>query len=341
MPNNPKISVLLPVYNSELYIKEAIDSILNQTFSDFELLVIDDASTNTSVEIIQSYTDSRIQLIVKSQNSGYTNSLNHGLTIAKGEYIARMDSDDISMPTRFEKQIAFLDNNTDYVLCGANFSILESNEVKILPENHDDIQMQFIANCCIAHPVVMLRKSVFLENKIQYNAEKEPAEDYDLWVRLLQYGKLHNIQEVLLRYRVHNMQTSNLKATKQAKNSLDIKLDLFKYLKPSFNEIEETVYRKRMSNLSIDLNELEVFKSINQEILGKNLEKKFFNHLLLSNYFNKFEKQLLFKYFYNRQKYKPTILIQYLEKRKTLQPKFTFKDELKLVLKCLIFYKTK
>lgn len=331
----------MPVYNSELYIKEAIESILNQTFSDFELIIIDDASTDKSVEIIQSYTDSRIQLIVKPQNSGYTNSLNHGLTIAKGKYIARMDSDDSSMPTRFEKQIAFLDSNPDYVLCGTNFSILETNEIKILPENHDAIQMQFIANCCMAHPSVMFRKSVFLENNIQYNSEKEPAEDYDLWVRLLQYGKLYNIQDVLLRYRVHNMQTSHLKAAKQAKNSLDIKLDLFKYLKPSFNEIEETIYRKRLSDLPIDLNELEILKAINQEILDRNAEKKFFNHLLLSNYFNKVEQQLLFKYFYNRQKYKPAIFIQYLEKRKILQPKFSFKDELKLVLKCLIFYKSK
>ena len=100
MVASPKISVLMPVYNSELYIKEAIDSILNQTFTDFEFIIIDDASTDKSVEIIQSYTDSRIQLIVKSHNSGYTNSLNHGLTIARGDYIARMDSDDISMPKK-------------------------------------------------------------------------------------------------------------------------------------------------------------------------------------------------------------------------------------------------
>ncbi len=120
----PRITVIMPVYNCELYIKEAIDSILNQTFTDFEFLIIDDASTDKTVSIIKEYKDFRIQLIEKEGNKGISDSLNYGLKVAKGEYIARMDGDDISLPERFVKQVTFLDSNPDVILCGSNFGII-------------------------------------------------------------------------------------------------------------------------------------------------------------------------------------------------------------------------
>ncbi len=342
MQNNPKISVILPVYNCELYIKDAMDSILNQTYTDFELLVIDDASTDKTVEIIKSYTDSRIILIQKPKNLGYTDSLNYGLKNAKGEYIARMDGDDFSLPTRFEKQVAFLDTHPDAVLCGANYSIIGTEVTNQLPENNDEIQIQFIRNNCIAHPVVMLRNSILKENAIVYDVTKEPAEDFDLWVRLLNYGKLHNLQEVLLNYRVHQKQVSNLQSEKQRNVSIDTKLNVFKDLNLNWNVEEEKVLRKHLSNIFfIDLNELGKLKIIFHNILKSNKSKLVFNHQLLTNYLRKEENRLLLRYFTRNSQYTPQVLYEYFKIKKELIPQFSLKDEMKLLLKCLSFYKTK
>ena len=116
----PKISVVMPAYNAENYIREAIDSILAQTFRDFEFLIIDDGSTDHTVEIIRSYSDSRIRLYQNERNMGVAATLNRGLDLARGEYIARMDADDISLPERFAKQAAYMDAHPDVAVCGSN-----------------------------------------------------------------------------------------------------------------------------------------------------------------------------------------------------------------------------
>ncbi|WP_417939630.1 glycosyltransferase family 2 protein [Flavobacterium sp. RS13.1] len=230
---NPKITVLMPVYNCELYIRESIESILNQTFDDFEFLIIDDASTDSTVDKIKMYNDKRIKLIEKSLNTGLTNSLNYGLAIAKGEYIARMDGDDISLPKRFEKQIAFLDQNQDVILCGTLYKIIGTEKVCEHPLFHDEIKVKLISGCYIAHPTVMIRKFILEQNKISYDSTKEPAEDYDLWSRLAFLGKLSNIGEVLLHYRVHPLQVSILRREKQIKISDQIKIRMLQKVMPS------------------------------------------------------------------------------------------------------------
>jgi glycosyltransferase involved in cell wall biosynthesis len=338
----PKISVLLPVYNCELYIIEAIDSILNQTFTDFELLIIDDASTDNTVSIIKSYTDSRIILTQKPINLGYTDSLNYGLKIAKGEYIARMDGDDISMPNRFEKQIAFLDKNQDVVLCGANYTIIGSDKCTQLPNKNDEIQIQFIRNNCIAHPVVMFRNSVFKENAIFYDVTKEPAEDFDLWVRLLNYGKLHNLPDTLLMYRVHQNQVSNLQSKKQQNVSIDTKFNLFKNLEIIWSKKEEKILKMYLSNnYFIDLNQLEILKNLFNTILQKNKNKSVFNQQVVTQYLKKEENRLLLRYFTRNSQYKPQVIFEYFSLKKNFNPQFSLQDQIKLILKSLFFYKTK
>ncbi len=332
----------MPVYNCELYIQEAVESILAQTYTDFELLLIDDASKDKTVEIIKSFNDNRINLIQKPKNLGYTDSLNYGFSVAEGEYIARMDGDDFSLPTRFEKQVAYLDKHPDVVLCGANYSIIGTDIVNKLPENNDEIQIQFIRNNSIAHPVVMLRNSVLKANGIVYDVTKEPAEDFDLWVRLLNYGKLHNIQEVLLNYRVHQKQVSNLQSKKQRNISIDTKLNVFKNLSINWNQEEEKVLRKHLANIFfIDLKELETLKKINQEILQSNESKSVFNHKLLTDYLKKDEERQLLRYFIRNPQFNPQTLIEYYKNKKDIKPSLSFKDEMKLILKCLRFYKTK
>jgi glycosyltransferase involved in cell wall biosynthesis len=198
----------MPVYNCELYVQEAVDSILNQSFTDFEFLILDDASTDQTVSIIKKYNDPRIQLIEKPSNSGYTNSLNYGLTIAKGKYIARMDGDDISFSGRFAKQVAYMEAHPEVVVCGTSYKIVGNNKHIDIPKNNDAIKLNLLKGNCICHPSVMIRKKVLDEFSVIYDTSKEPAEDYDMWVRLLSFGKLHNLQDVLLEYRIYNTQVS-------------------------------------------------------------------------------------------------------------------------------------
>ncbi|WP_329805040.1 glycosyltransferase family 2 protein [Flavobacterium facile] len=336
--NIPKISVLMPVYNSELYIKEAIDSILNQTFTDFELIIIDDASTDKSVEIIQSYTDSRIQLIVKPQNSGYTNSLNYGLTIAKGEYIARMDSDDISMPERFAKQVGFLEANKDVVVCGSVFNIIGTGEIINVPEEHEDIKFGMLLRCRIGHPTVMIRKRVLIENNINYNHEMEPAEDYDLWVRLSEIGKLYNLKEPLLSYRIHQNQVSTSRNEKQKEASKKVKIRQLKALDDSVNLIQQEVFVKATDGLQeIDFNDFKVLVSLKKQIISKN--KSSFNTQLFLFYWSQIEDKFLRYYFKYRVQFNIKIFFQYMNVCHKLDSKLSTYEIIKLFVKSLINYR--
>ncbi len=223
----------MPIYNCELYVAEAIESILNQTFADFEFLIIDDCSTDNSLKIAQSYTDNRIKITTKDKNTGYTESLNYGIGIAKGKYIARMDGDDISFPERFAKQVSFLDENPNVILCGTLYQIIGNTKVSKHPITHEEIKVTLISACCIAHPTVLIRKIVFDNYKVLYDVTKEPAEDYDLWSRLVFLGEMSNIGEVLLYYRVHSQQTSVVRSEKQGAVSREIRNRMLQKLIPN------------------------------------------------------------------------------------------------------------
>lgn len=214
----------MPMFNSESYIEEAVSSILSQTFADFELIIIDDASTDRSCSIVEGISDPRIKLIKKSCNTGYTVSLNMGLDLVKSEFIARMDSDDISLPLRFERQIQFLQSNPDVVCVGTDYKILGRPITISNSSDFPSIALKMIDECPLAHPTVMMRSSPFIGNRgLRYNDKLEPAEDYDLWVRLSQIGKLANINEVLLHYRSHPNQTTRTRSKIQIENTNKIR----------------------------------------------------------------------------------------------------------------------
>ena len=244
----PKISVIMPVYNCETYIKEAIDSILNQTFSDFELIIIDDCSTDSTLSIVKSYSDQRINVVEKEQNTGYTNSLNDAILIAKGKYIARMDGDDISLPERFEKQVEFLENNSEIILCGTEVEIIGKNHISKYPSNHEMIKIQLCYNASFYHPTIMIRRLVLLENN--YDKKFEPAEDYELWTRLVNIGELANLDEVLLQYRIHQSQTSNIRKLEQENNIFKCQIQMLDKLNIS---VFFTLHQiKKALNFSVD-----------------------------------------------------------------------------------------
>lgn len=335
----PKITVLMPVYNCELYIQEAVDSILNQTFYDFEFLIIDDASTDKTTAIIKRYKDPRIKLIEKPLNMGYTNSLNYGLKVAKGEYIARMDGDDISLPERFAKQIAFLDANPDVVLCGSNFSIIGKDKVVNLPKENEDVKLALLKGNCIVHPSVMMRNSIIQCYAISYDSMTEPAEDYDLWVRLLKFGKLYNIQEVLLNYRVHATQVSQKREQQQIYSALQSRFKILNYVEYSFNAYEHKLLEKIIqTNVEVTFSEIKDFFHLKKKMLLAN-SNNFFEqngfHFYLTDLYN----QNIKMYFVNKESFYPINCYQYFLIKKSFSFKLKLKEEIKLTIKSLIFYK--
>lgn len=203
----PVISVLLPVYNAELYLRQAVESVLAQTFSNFELLVIDDGSTDGSLTILRDYEalDSRVQ-VLSWENHGLVATLNELIGKAQGRYLARMDADDICLPERFEKQVAFLKTSPDHVAVGSWVEQMNAMGQPIgicrHPLSHEEIdQKQLTGRTSLCHPTVMIRTAGLPG---LYDPLYETAEDLDLFLRIAETGKLANIPEVLLRYRVHN-----------------------------------------------------------------------------------------------------------------------------------------
>ena len=194
----PKISVLMPVYNTkEEWLKEAVESILNQTYKDFEFIIIDDNKNDVNENFIRKYSDKRIRYI-KGNNTGIAGALNKGIEIANGEYIARMDSDDISLCKRFAKQSKYLDENPDISIVGSWFEIFP--ETKIIKHPTYPKYLDILKYCCIGHPTIMFRKADFEKFELKYN-QKYFCEDYELWSRAIRVLKFYNIQEVLLKYR--------------------------------------------------------------------------------------------------------------------------------------------
>ncbi len=213
------VSVLVPLFNSEEYIKDAIESVLNQSYENFELLVIDDGSTDKSAEIVSQFKDSRIKLH-RRNHSGLIDGLNYGLAVAKGEVIARFDNDDICLEGRLKNQISFLKGHPDVgVVAGGAYLIDETGKIRksiSMPEHHDDIShcLESFFNPII-HPAVVIRKDI-LSSLGGYGKRFQAAEDYDLWLRLLRKGiKFHNLPYPIIKLRKHskNMSMVQLKSS--------------------------------------------------------------------------------------------------------------------------------
>jgi glycosyltransferase involved in cell wall biosynthesis len=207
---NPIISVILPVYNAEKYIEEAINSILEQTYQNFELIIINDGSSDNSVNVINQYEKNNKVKIVNQENHGLIFTLNKGIDLAKGQYIARMDADDIAHPERFEKQLSLFEANPNLGVCSAsteNFGA--ETDITIRSADNDVLKATLLFWPPFAHPAAMIKRSVLLDNKIYYREEFKHCEDFDLWSQLAPYCQFSNVTDVMLKYRVHPEQVTN------------------------------------------------------------------------------------------------------------------------------------
>ena len=211
----------MPVYNAQEYLEDSIQSVLNQTFKGFEFIILDDGSTDLSLPIIEKWgaMDRRIR-IVNHQHTGLSALLRMGLNHAKGEFIARMDADDISLPERFERQINFFQRHAEVGTCGTWMRMFGQKSGVMKPPLDDArIKACLLFACPMMHPTVMMRRSMLTESNINYSESARWTEDYDLWTRLAPHTQFANLPELLLLYRTHNAQVSTEKQEEQRRNA--------------------------------------------------------------------------------------------------------------------------
>lgn len=221
----PKVSVIMPVFNAGNYISRAIESILNQSLTNFEFLIFNDGSTDESLAIIRSFKDERIKLFNHNINSGYVTHLNYGIKISRGKYIARMDADDISLPNRLYEQYSFMEENPQFGLVASDINIIdESDKIsgkhlynKILP-----LEWLLIWQNPIAHPTTFFRRALLDKNDLLYDGLKMPAEDYDLWTKLIMRTKFRILDRPILNYRI----LTNSAYNSNKSNAIDISKDI-------------------------------------------------------------------------------------------------------------------
>lgn len=294
MIENPLISVVLPVYNCALYIEDAINSIMNQTIQDFEIIVIDDCSVDNTVKIVQSIEDDRIRVIFKERNKGLIDSLNIGFKEAKGKYIARMDGDDISLPDRFRKQLEILNNDSDIKACGCWLKEFGySNKVISHKENHDEIVSRLLLSCSMSLGSVMLEKEWIANFKFEKG--KLHVEDYDFWSKMAWSGKFYNIQEVLYNYRVHESQVSTLYKPIQIKGDIGIKLFLFKKIRYNTEVFSDEIITKMLLlDRPIEIKEFKLFFKWIDELNSFNIRNQIYSPIELKKVLKIIRRSILF-----------------------------------------------
>ena len=243
----------MPVYNGAKNLNEAIDSILNQTLTNFEFLIIDDGSTDDSVGIIKSFDSSSIRLVENKNNVGQSATLNKGLSLAKGKYIARMDQDDISMPERLKKQFEFMENNSDIDVCGSWLQLMGKYDgIVELETDSERIKINLLTNQNLAHPAVMIRKDTLVKYDLNYNPAYSIAQDYDLWVRMFEFCSFANIPEALIKYQMHDNQNSKKMGEQNHAETNNVLMNLLERIGIQPNASDLIIHKKLLTGYGID-----------------------------------------------------------------------------------------
>lgn len=262
------------MYNAGAYLSDAINSLMNQTYREFELLIINDASTDDTAKILAGYNDERITVFHSDYNRGYLHHLNEALKIAKGTYIARMDADDISTPDRLEKQVAFLQQHPKISIVGCNLSLFkekisDSIGAWLYPADAAACKARLLFYPCHAHPAVMFRRALVDSGQYIYDPAFYSAEDYELWSRLSDSCEMSNIQETLFYYRISDTQVSSAKRSIQQTLTNDLRINNLKQYLPVSTQLEDLIRRTWQVNFSNEWSEVKMVLESYMMVLDK------------------------------------------------------------------------
>ncbi len=243
----PEVTVLLPVYNGEKYLRESLASLLGQSYRAFELLVIDDGSTDASLDIIESVHDSRLKLVKNAGNQGLVYTLNRGLALAAGRFLMRMDADDIALPQRIERQLNFMRCHPTVGISGTwsrTFGAVEKPWETRFPVGHEDIVAHMLFHTALSHPTAMMDLAQMRSHHLAYDKQAQHAEDYDLWVRASACFHLANVPEVLLSYRTHSKQVSQQYHEIQRQTADAVRFNLLRRMGIECDQSEQALHSR-------------------------------------------------------------------------------------------------
>lgn len=333
----PQVSVVLPVYNAGHYLSDAVNSILNQSFREFELIIVDDCSTDGSQELLAAIDDPRIRLVRKQTNTGIVDCLNTGISYSRADLVARMDADDISHPARLEKQYQFMQSDPALAVCGTWIRYIPSEEISEFPVSHDEIVLRLLERSPFAHPSVMLRKSLLEKHQLRY--EKIPhAEDYFLWTQVPGKGKMANIPEVLLLYRIHDSQVSQRFTGQQEQSSRFCRSEFLLRMFRDFERTEKFAPVLFHRELISSRDQLVEFDRWCDELIAYNTRQGVFPATGFRQYLATQRCRIARNYlFYRHEKLRPAHLSAYFSKSGLMFRYFNVAEQLRFIWKCLFY----
>lgn len=335
----PRLTVLMPTYNVAPWVEESIRSVLNQTYRDFELLVVDDGSTDNTLDRIRSIQDSRIRIAAFPDNVGLAENLNRGLDIIDTELVARMDGDDIAEPDWLETGVKILDSHPEVGICSFGFQFFGTKNTLVrFPEQHEDSKVQMLFGCTVIVPV--FRKSVFSNNNLRYRTDTFPAEDYSLWAEAYRVTQVYNVQRTLFHYRTHPAQISTARREAQIIKSNEVRLKMLEWMSPDFNDEEKRYFLNIFVPCKIeqkhDIAALQRFANL---LVSRNTQGHYSNDALR----NKFDSHIAYGVLefaertYFAQRYTPMALVRLV--LSGLYPILPKKNRHKILAKCLLMKK--
>ncbi|QNK77416.1 glycosyltransferase family 2 protein [Winogradskyella sp. PAMC22761] len=335
MQNEPLISVCIPVYNREKFIKAALKSVLNQTYQNFEIIVVDDGSSDNSVTIIKSIKDTRIKLFKNAVNKGVVFTRNVGLEKASGDFIAVLDSDDTWEANKLQKQIDFFKVNPDYGICGtwAKREYVDGNtdEWKY-PISDSEIRARLVWGSAMIHSSVMFRKRVLEANNFSYDNTIKQAEDYDLIRQFVKNTKAHNIEETLVTYAVHENQFTSEAKDEQVTEAVKVAFRYLNDLGVKLSENEASAFENVFAyDFKMSIDELKYFEQVLDKIFSriqKDVDSKEYFQYHLFNYW-------FLVCYSNSQKGFKVFSLYFKNKKLKLNPTLSLKH-LKFFIKCLL-----
>lgn len=279
------VSIIMSCFNAELFIENCINSVLNQTYKDLELIIIDDNSSDSTVELINRISDPRVKLYINSENLGLTKNLIKAISLSKGTYIARIDADDMFLKRKIATQVKFLEKNKDIGCIGTNaISVGRKGSIK-MPKSDESIRALMVFSNPLIHPSILIRKEIIFNN--QYNPDYRYSQDYELWSRIQHLTKFHNLQKNLVAYRYHKKQVSSTNNLEQKTFALKISSSLLEKIgldDSEVNVISQSIY---FPEINVDFVNL---KNAFVKLIKNNAEKdlykaKYFDAHALNYYY--------------------------------------------------------